>query len=71
MRTYIAGLESKRVEVQAASLYEAKQKAAAVLKPTKRNAGLLWVVLCESALSEDEANGYDARTYRTNLGDLL
>lgn len=41
---YAAGYKSKTVQIEASSLYEAKQKAVALLKPTKKDAGLLWVL---------------------------
>ena len=41
---YAAGYKGKTVELQADTLWDAKQKAVALLKPTKRDAGLLWVL---------------------------
>lgn len=44
---YIAGLNGKKVGFYAASLWDAKQFAVAHFKPSKKNAGLLWVELAE------------------------
>ena len=41
---YAAGYKSKTIQIEANSLYEAKQKAVALLKPTKKDAGQLWVL---------------------------
>lgn len=42
--TYAAGCNGKTVELQADTLWDAKQQAVALLKPTKKDAGLLWVL---------------------------
>ena len=47
---YEAGLNGKRVEIEADSLWSAKEKAIAILKPKKKDMGLLWVVLAEQPL---------------------
>lgn len=47
MNGYIAILNGKKIEVYAESLYAAKQKAIAELKPKKRDLGLLSVMLAE------------------------
>lgn len=41
---YAAGYKSKTIQLEANSLYEAKQKAVELLKPTKKDAGLMWVL---------------------------
>lgn len=51
-RGYIAGLNGSRVGLYAKGLYEAKQAAVAHFKPSKKNAGLLWVELAE----DDQGN---------------
>ena len=47
---YEAGLNGKRVEIEANDLWSAKQKAIEVLKPKKKDMGLLWVVPAEKSL---------------------
>lgn len=42
---YIAGYMGKQVGLYAPSLYDAKLKAVDHFKPSKKNAGLLWVEL--------------------------
>lgn len=42
---YIAGYMDNQVGLYAPSLYDAKCKAVDHFKPTKKNAGLLWVEL--------------------------
>ena len=44
---YIAGYNGKEVEVYAPSLLAAKTAALAHFKPSKRNTGLVWVLLAE------------------------
>lgn len=46
-RPYMAGYKGKKVGLYAASLYAAKQLATTFFKPTKKDAGLLWVELAE------------------------
>jgi len=46
---YVAGLSGKKVGIYAASLYKAKLQAIEHFKPSKKNMGLLWVTLAESA----------------------
>jgi hypothetical protein len=46
---YITGYKGKTLEVYAATLWEAKQKAVAHFKPSKKDSGLLWVELAEKA----------------------
>lgn len=41
---YIAGLKDKKIELQAPSLWDAKRKAIDLLKPKKKDLGLLWVL---------------------------
>ena len=41
---YIAGLNGKKIEIEADSLAAAKLEAVKQLKATKRNVGLLWVL---------------------------
>lgn len=43
--TYAAFFKGRKAEIKATSLYEAKMKAIALFKPTKRDMGLLAVVL--------------------------
>lgn len=45
MRTYEAGYKDKRITIQAESLYAARQEAERLLKPTKKDIGLLWIEL--------------------------
>lgn len=45
---YLALYDGKRAEVWADSSYQAKQRAEAYFKPTKRKAHLLSVHLCEN-----------------------
>jgi hypothetical protein len=47
MNKYQAGLNGRTIELEAASLWAAKQAAIEALKPRKKDAGLLWVILCE------------------------
>lgn len=47
MKNYVAGLNGRKIELQAASLYEAKTKALALLKPSKKDLGLVWVAPVE------------------------
>lgn len=46
---YIAGYMNHQVGLYAPSLWEAKQLAVAHFKPSKKNAGLLWVTIAEDA----------------------
>lgn len=46
-RPYICGYMDKKVGIYAVGLYEAKVKAEQHFKPTKKNAGLLWVELAD------------------------
>jgi len=48
MNKYQAGLNGKQIEVEAATLWAAKQAAIAALRPSKKDAGLLWVMLVEN-----------------------
>ena len=41
---YVAGYKGKKIEIEANSMLAAKEKAIALLKPTKKDAGLLWVL---------------------------
>lgn len=41
---YVAGYKGKKIEIEAGSMLAAKEKAVALLKPTKKDAGLLWVL---------------------------
>ena len=47
MNGYVCFYQSKRIEVYASSLYEAKQKAIAQFKPPKSKLGLVSVTLAE------------------------
>lgn len=51
MRTYIAFFKSKQTIIEASSLYEAKQYAIVHFKPSKRDAGLLHVVLADTPIN--------------------
>lgn len=44
---YITGYKNQKVGLYANSLYAARVKAEAHFKPTKKDAGLLWVELAE------------------------
>ena len=44
---YMAFLNGKQIEVHAESLWAAKQRAVALLKPKKREQHMVSVVLCE------------------------
>ena len=44
---YVAGFNGQQVEVWANSLWAAKQEALKVFKPSKKQAGLVWVLLAE------------------------
>lgn len=44
-RSYIAGLNGKKIGLYAMSLAEAKQRAIEHFKPKKKDRGLLWVEL--------------------------
>lgn len=46
-RTYVAGLNGKKVALYAASLAAAKQVAVEHFRPKKKDAGLLWVELAD------------------------
>lgn len=46
-RPYMVGLGTQTIGLYAPSLWEAKQRAIAYLKPKKRELGLLWVELAE------------------------
>jgi hypothetical protein len=50
MRTYIAFFKSRRIEFEASSLYEAKMHALVHFKPSKRDAGLIAVVLADTPI---------------------
>ena len=45
---YTAGLLGREVQLYAASLFAAKEAAIKYFKPSKKNMGLLWVVLNSS-----------------------
>lgn len=45
MNSYTAGLHGKKIEIEAETLYEAKLRAIDILKPKKKDMGLLWVIL--------------------------
>ncbi len=47
MNGYIAGFKGRKLEIQAESLYAAKVQALEHFKPSKKDAGLLWVELAE------------------------
>jgi hypothetical protein len=47
MNGYVGGFNGQQVEVKADSLYAAKQKVVEHFKPSKKNMGLVWVVLAE------------------------
>ena len=49
---YIAGFKGVEVELYASGLYDAKQTAVEHFRPSKKDAGLLWV---ELALEDDNA----------------
>lgn len=49
MNGYVAMLKGRRIEIRAESLYAAKLEAAKQLKATKRQLGLLSVMLAEKA----------------------
>jgi hypothetical protein len=42
--TYIAGLKDQKIELEAPSLWDAKRKAIDLLKPKRKDLGLLWVL---------------------------
>jgi hypothetical protein len=44
---YLAGLNGREVAIYATGLFAASQAAEAYLKPSKKQRGLMWVVLCE------------------------
>lgn len=45
MNSYTAGLNGKQIEIQAKDLWSAKQLAVQILKPKKKDIGMVWVVL--------------------------
>lgn len=45
---YVAGYQNKVIGLYAKDLWAAKQQAVAHFKPSKKNAGLLWVELADS-----------------------
>lgn len=47
MRTYIAFFKDKQITFEAAGLWPAKQYAVQYFKPSKRDAGLVSVVLAD------------------------
>lgn len=47
MNGYIVGFKGKKIEIRANSLYEAKTKALIAFKPSKKDLGLVWVMLAE------------------------
>jgi cell division protein FtsW (lipid II flippase) len=44
---YIAGFKGREVEVYATGLFAASVAAEAFFKPSRKQRGLMWVVLCE------------------------
>lgn len=46
-KPYVAGLNGKKIGFYTKDLWSAKQFAVAHFKPSKKNAGLLWVELAE------------------------
>lgn len=51
MRTYIAFFKSKQITFEASSLYEAKMHAQIHFMPSRRDWGLLHVVLADKPIS--------------------
>lgn len=47
MNGYVGGLNDQRVEVHADNLWDAKQKVIELVKPRKKDMGLVWVLLAE------------------------
>lgn len=50
MRTYVAFFKSNKLVFEAASLWDAKQHAVRHFKPSKRDAGLLSVILADAPI---------------------
>lgn len=51
MRTYIAFFKSKQITIEASSLHEAKMYAEIHFKPSRRDWGLLHVVLADTPIN--------------------
>ncbi len=49
---YVAGYKNQKIALYAETLYKGRLKAEEHFKPTKKDAGSLWILLAESANGE-------------------